>query len=127
MRSYFLSVAAVLGVLACSPAWASPDDAQSEFASSIGATKCDVFLARIAKGGMSEKVSWVVVTAWSEGYLAAWNNLRVSMNKNPLDMYSEAFPQSTQRQFIYKYCEANPDNQIIDATLNMIGALQNAE
>jgi hypothetical protein len=128
MRSCILSTVAILGLLAGFPAWADSSDAQPEFAGEIGAMKCAQFTAMVASDGGNAVVIQTLVMTWAQGYMAAWNNVRmVDLNKNPLDLYSEEYPKEAQQNYLAQYCLDHPSDQIIDATINLLEQMQKGQ
>lgn len=90
--------------------------------------KCAQFTALMASGGGNEVATQIVVMSWAQGYMAAWNNVRmVDLNKNPLDLYSEGYPKEAQQDYLAHYCVDNPRDQIIDATISLIEQMQKAQ
>lgn len=128
MHSCFLSAVIAVGWLSCSAAHADSQDAKAEFASAIGATKCSEFSQFLSDGPDKARAAWSVTMPWAQGYMAAWNDVRVSiLNKNPVDLYPTSFPESEQKAYMARFCQKHPDYQILDAVINLVQIMQKTQ
>ncbi|GAN78613.1 hypothetical protein Aam_005_012 [Acidocella aminolytica 101 = DSM 11237] len=96
--------------------------------SAIGATKCSEFSQFLNDGPDKARSAWTIIMPWTQGYMAAWNDVRVNMlNKSPLDLYPASFPESAQKAYIANFCEKHSNYQILDAVINLVQIMQKTQ